>query len=282
MASIVHPRSARARVMAVLKAYIDESGFGGPTFALCGFVATEAQWKNVEDGWQKLLDHPCRYEIETKEPITPSVLEVICRPLEYLHAKSMDGMGEGRFRRIGQLNRTHLIDSSIRIIVESGIVGVGTGVVISAFEKLSDEAKKVARSPYLMCMRYILAEMARKSQMFVGEDEDIAYIFEDQAVWELKAHELYAELRTEFQQEYRMGTLAFGCKRKFKPLQVADRLAYETFQHFSDPIHDRPHWMKFVKHPLISGNYCDERGVEIINARFAGSPVPYYFSGPWS
>lgn len=253
----------------MLKAYFDESGFDGPVFTLCGFVATEELWKSLESDWKALLDRPCKYDIETKNPICPSSLAKICRPLEYLHAQEMDGMGQGRFRRIGQENRTYLIDASIDLIIKSGIVGVGTGVVIDAYNTFPDHVKEVTRSPYLMCMRYILSEVAKKSGMFIGEDEDIAYIFEDQPVWELKAHELYTGLRTEFQREYRMGTIAFGSKRKFKPLQAADRLAYETYQHFADTAGDRRNWMKIVNHPLISGNYCNEEGIKKIVESFS-------------
>lgn len=271
MASIVHPPEAVRRVMAVLKAYFDESGFDGPVFTLCGFVATEELWGKFDCDWKALLKNPCKHEIRTKIPIKPSVLAQICRPLDYLHAEEMESMGDGRFRRIGQQNRTYLIDESINLIIKSGIVGVGSGVIIPEYDKLSDEVKKAVGSPYLLCMRYVLAEIAKQASMFVGETEDIAYVFEDQFIWELKAHALFAELRQSFEQEYRMGSIAFGSKKKFTPLQAADRLAYETFRHFSERSTNRRHWHRFVEHPLITGKYCDEQGVaglaEVLNIK---------------
>ena len=261
MASIVHAPEAMSRVMAVLKAYFD-----GPVFTLCGFVATEKVWSNFDRDWKELLKNPCKYEIQTKIPIKAPVLSRICRPLDCLHANKMEGIGHGRFHRIGQENRTYLINESINLILKSGIVGVGTGVIIPEYDKLSDAVKQALGSPYLLCMRYILAEVARRAAMILGETEDIAYIFEDQYVWELKAHALFAELRQSFAKEYRMGSIAFGPKEKFTPLQAADRLAYETFKHFSDRSKNRRHWHRFEEHPLISGEYCNEQGI----ARLAG------------
>lgn len=281
MASIVHPPEAVRRVMAVFKAYFDESGFAGPVFTLCGFVATEELWSKFDCDWKHLLRNPCEHEIETKVPIEPIALSKICRPLEYLHAQEMDGMGKGRFRRIGQKNRTHLIGRSVDVILNSGVVGVGTGIVKADYDKLSAPVRKALGSPYLLCMRYVLAEVANQAEMFLGETEDIAYIFEwaeslkgslvDQFKWEMKAHELFVELRSVFKKQYRMGTITFGPKKDFTPLQAADRLAYETFQHFVDRSTNRRHWHRLVEHPLITGKYCDEQGVaglaEVLNIK---------------
>ena len=243
----------------MLKAYFDESGFDGPVFTLCGFLAPQEEWsKTFEPEWSRLLNNPCKHEPDAREELIPE----ICRPLSFLHAVDMENMGQGRFRRIGQKNRDYLIVDSVTVILDSGIVGVGTGVVIEAFNKLPEAAKDRLGSPYLMCMRYILAEVAKRAEMFIGHSgEKIAYVFDNHPKWSIEAHVLYNSLQTQFEEEYRMGTVAFGKKEDFMPLQAADRLAYETYKHFADRSVDRPQWIRLVKHPLICGKYCDENGL---------------------
>ena len=252
---------AKRRVMTVLKAYFDESGFEGPVFTLCGYVAPEDEWKSLESEWDKLLATPCLHEIPTRRPLSESVLSKLCAPLPYLHAWEMEGLGKKRFRRIGQRNRDYLIDSSVGIITRSRIIGIGSGVVMDAYDRLPDEVKTFTGGPYLMCVRYIVSETARLSKMFLGggdANEKIAYVFENQKTWEIEVHKLYAELKADYEQEYKMGTIAFGSKVDFTPLQAADRLAYETFKHFSEPHTDRVHWNRFLAWPQHYGKYCSE------------------------
>ncbi len=150
----------------------------------------------------------------------------------------------------------------MKVILDSGIVGIGTGVIIAGYDTLPDATKAITGSPYLMCMRYILQEVAKHASMFMGETEDIAYIFENQPVWEIKAHQLFAGLREQHQKDFRMGTIAFGSKEKFRPLQAADRFAFEFYQHFVDRTTERQNWIDIVRHPLFFGKYCDENGID--------------------
>jgi Protein of unknown function (DUF3800) len=244
----------------VLKAYFDESE-SGPVFVLAGFVATGDMWEKFDKSWGKLLNRPCKFE----PPCEPDDRDMVCAPLAYLHAVDMEGMGRKRFRRLGDNNRKHLIEASVTTILDSGIVGIGTGVVMSAYEKLPKELRKRLISPYHLCMRFALGYSAEQAKIFIGEDDqDIAYIFEDKKNWELTAHEVYASLRPAFQKQYRMGTLAFGSKERYKPLQAADRLAYETYHHFTEEP-DRPMWNRLVASGRMFGRYCDESGVRNLN-----------------
>ncbi len=222
MASVVHGRLAPTRTMAVLKAYFDESGFEGPVFTLCGFVATEAQWEKFDEQWRKLLASPCCFEVSN---LKAHAAAKVCAPLDYLHAQEMEKLGVGRFRRIGQRNRNYLIRGSVDLILSSGILGVASGVVIKDYkEHLSERGKKLVVSPYLLCMQWAIMEISRMSAAFMGETENIAYVFERQEVWAQEAHRLFDDLRKDYQDKYRMGTLTFADKHEFTPLQAADVL----------------------------------------------------------
>jgi hypothetical protein len=64
MAAMLHPPSARSRVIVTLRAYFDESGthWSGPNacdvFVLCGYVGTESLWddKTPNSFWGKWND----------------------------------------------------------------------------------------------------------------------------------------------------------------------------------------------------------------------------------
>jgi len=103
MVSIVHAPSSHRKVTALLKAYFDESGFEGPLFTLCGYVAPRDVWETFDGQWQALLQKPCIYPVES------IYADSICKPLEYLHAQEMEGLGSGRFRQLGHHKRYYLI-----------------------------------------------------------------------------------------------------------------------------------------------------------------------------
>jgi hypothetical protein len=101
--------------------------------------------------------------------------------------------------------------------------------------------------------------------MFLGRDpkEDIAYIFEESPKWELKLHALWLQLRKHYRKEYRMGTLTFSPKGKFRPLDAADRLAYETWRHLKEPNVQRSEWKRLTENPhQHHGKYCSTFDLE--------------------
>ena len=140
-------------------------------------------------------------------------------------------------------------------------MGVCAGVDVAAHAQLPENSRERCGAPFLMCMRYILAKVAEKSPLFIGEAGDIDYVFEEQPIWEKEARILYGSLGKEFGTKYRMGKISFGSKKDNLPLQAADRLVYETYNHFAKREIDSPVWRQFVGHPLIFGQYCDENGV---------------------
>jgi hypothetical protein len=259
MASIVHPRDSAQKVMAVIEAYFDESGFSEDAFALCGYVAPKDEWKNgFERQWSKLLAKPCKHQVQSRQA------EAICSPLDYLHATEMEGMGKGKFRSLGSRNRRYLIDSSIGIVKRSGIVGIGSAVLKASYEKLDDPSREIVGNAYLMCFQFILSEVARTSEMFLGPtSENIAYIFERSPMWAPVLLEMWNRIYDTpgLRKKHRMGTLTFADKREFMPLQAADRLAFETKKHFTNPV-ERPEWRALTDWPQHHGRYFNDEGME--------------------
>src|ERR1035437_6099093 len=108
----------------------------------------------------------------------------------------MEGMGKGRFRGIGQKNRNHLIRSSVTTIINSGVIGIGLAIQLSAYEDIEDAAKAILGDPYYVCFQAVIVEAAIQSKMFLGENphENIAFVFERNPIWELRLHEMYQRM----------------------------------------------------------------------------------------
>jgi len=258
MASVVHPKSAVRKVMAVIEAYYDESGFGEKAFSLCGYVGPASEWKDgFEKKWSKLLSKPCEHEVQSQHS------NAICRPLPYLHATEMEGLGKKRFRSIGSRNRQYLIDSSIGIIRRSGVIGIGSAVIKSSYEKLDAHTKDVVGTEYELCFQFILSETARMSETFLGQSsEDIAYIFEFSPRWSPLLFQMWNKIYVvpNLRKKYRMGTFTSAPKEKFGALQAADRLAFETFKRFTDPA-ERSEWKALTDWPQHHGRYFNDEGI---------------------
>lgn len=163
--------------MAVLKAYFDEAGSSGDTsgfFVVSGYVAPESEWENFDKKWDRLLKKPCHFPVQTRRA------DYVCRPLDYLHAVEMEGLGKGRFRRLGQRNRDYLINGSVTAIITSGLIGIGYGVQLNTYSTLGSPARAVIGDPYFLLFQSVIIETAEQAQMFLGEDskENIAFIFE--------------------------------------------------------------------------------------------------------
>lgn len=242
MARLVHPSSAAGRVLAVLEAYFDESGLHSPVaFAMAGYVGGEREWRRFEKRWDALLQNPLRYP---NPDLSASRAAKVGAPLKYLHATEMEGLGSGRFRQLGQKNRDYLKAASVNIVLSSGLVGIAAAVVLPDYELLDENVKSQIHDPYLLCFQFIVTQVAKKAKIFFGDDsENIAYVFEQQPVWQAKATHLWnSAVEQGYKSKYRMGSVAFGDKRDFSPLQAADRQAFETFKHFEAPSVPREIW----------------------------------------
>jgi|SRR5580658_9737746 hypothetical protein len=271
MDAIVHPYRALRKMTCVIVAYFDETGTctnKTGLFILCGYIAPSAEWeRDFEPKWRALLDHPCRHSVDTKN------VEHVCRPLDYLHAKEMEGLGNRRFRRIGQRNRDYLVNASVTAISSSGIIGVASYVSLDAYWALDEKPRTIIGNPYELCFQHLVIQAAKKAQAFLGEDksENIAYVFERNPRWEVLIHSMYSKLLAEGAgPKYRMGTLTFAEKREFIPLQAADRLAYETYKYVAE-LERRPQFQRLMEWPQQHGGCFDERGFGLLVAELIQS-----------
>lgn len=248
----------------MLRAYFDESGLQGAAtaFVLAGYLAPDDEWdKKFEQRWGKLLSHPCYH------PIFVPNAGVICRPLEYIRATELEGVGMGRFRRIGQRNRDYLKNAAADCVIDCGLIAIGAGVLMQPYNKLiTGKIREISGTPYELCFQKVVLDVFNRAPMFLGQDpnEGIAYTFDRHPRFQKLIDNLWVKCEQQgYTKKYRMGSrAAFEDKTNCKPLQAADHLAYETYHLLSGLKEKRPILDKFMnKWPQLQGQYFDEAGL---------------------
>lgn len=254
-AGLLHPPSAKKRVVVALRAYFDESGthWSRPdrdspasgscdTFVLCGYIGTEALWDDRT---------PSSFEAKWNEVMHG-------KPF---HAKEMESNPQGPDvkRALANLVRTQ------------GVIGVGGAIHIPSYNKhllpLIQQLKQ-ENNPYLFLFADVIAQAVKCSEMFVGEsnDEPIGFVFASHKKWSIEALQFYNQVKddpeTPKDVQRRMGAIAFEDMENFIPLQVADHLAFETYHAMNDPPEARRPAMRLLMDwDQNHGSYYHELGI---------------------
>lgn len=250
MAGMLHPPSARAKVIVTLRAYFDESGthWGGTlacdVFVLSGYLATESLWD----------DH------------TPTSFSAKWTDVMHgkpFHAKEMESNPQGPEVKLALAN----------LVKKSGIIGVIGGIHIPSYKRLllpHIQRLSGTDNPYLFLFADVIAQAATSAAMFIGEDqnEPIGFVFARHELWSLQAHKFYQELErgrdTPEDVRLRLGSIAFGDMARFIPLQAADHLAFETYHQMNDPPGTSRPAMNILMDQVRGqnhGTYYDEKGI---------------------
>jgi hypothetical protein len=144
---------------------------------------------------------------------------------------------------------------------------------LDVYDKLPPKAKEVIGDPYLMCLQHVVIEVSAHAKMFLDEDpkEKIAYVFERNPSWTAKLLDMWNRMVGAGQDKlYRMGTITFGEKKEFIPLQVADRLAFESYKHFVEK-ERRPVFNRLIDRPQHFGRYFNQEGMDLFVAELKRS-----------
>lgn len=244
-----------------LIAYFDESGThtGGPNaakvFVLCGYIAPKDVWeKQFAPRWSDMLQS---YELPDKpDP-------------RYFHATELEDGGYP-YNRLTARQQESLKTDAVKIATSCGIIGIGGGVEIEPYQRLMApyvQRGLTFKDPYIFLFSDVLLEAIDQSVKFLGEspDEKIAFFFEENPPWELRAHKMFSLMKQdeEWPRRNRLGTVAFEEKKANHTLQVADNLAYETFRLLNDRTKvRRPAMNLFMDSwPQNEGRLYDERGL---------------------
>ncbi|HET9184020.1 MAG TPA: hypothetical protein VFP59_17970 [Candidatus Angelobacter sp.] len=249
MAGMLHPPSAKSRVIVSLRAYFDESGthWSGPNacdvFVLCGYLGTESLWddRTPTSFWSKWTD------VMHGKPF---------------HATEMESNPQGPIVKPMLAN----------VVRKSGVIGIGGGIHIPSYNRLllpHIQKQKGVDNPYLFLFADVICEAVRSSAMFIGEDqsEPIGFVFASHKKWSIEAHEMYDKLKqdpeTPDDVRCRMGPVAFDDMEKFIPLQASDHLAFETYHLMNDPPGtSRPTMNILTNWQQNNGRFYNEHGIQ--------------------
>jgi hypothetical protein len=197
----------------VIRAFCDESYDGqSRIYTIGGFVARDKEWASVSKRFK---------------------LRCLKNAIECYHAADCEGR-YGDFSRLSkdqviQLN-TELIDEMLKV----RLVGFATSVILEDYFTVaasSERAKRIlGASPYFLAMQMFLVSVC-------GEIRDnrpnyrVAFIFDQHEQFGQRARQLYEVVKQKNPNTAPcMGTLTYADKRRFVPLQIADKFAYEAMK----------------------------------------------------
>lgn len=217
-------------------------------YTIAGFVGRDREWDRVSRRWKNRC-------IDSK--------------LDFYHATDV----EGRYGRFSHLSRDDVIALNtdlITIISESQLVGWATSVVIEDFIAVCSVDLKRKRilgpSPYFLAMQTFLVSLCMRIHDEIANYR-VAFVFEEQEEFSGRAKRLYDQVKVKNPTAAKyMGTLTYADKKRFVPLQIADKLAYEAMKNLLNLRHDSRRRERIalsrLKGRISSLNYLDKSFLE--------------------
>jgi len=209
-------------LMAMLTVYCDDSG-NSRVAAVAGYLGTALQWKRFCPEWKRALD---------KENI-----QVMHRTnLETWHGEFTEDKGWNPTRRTAFVKRLH------PIIKHRTYTGVGTSVLLADFETtMPDWVKTLFGGPYGWCAHECIVAMRVWSDRH-RQSDPIEWVFEQGTRGTHEIGLMFEGLceNPAWRQQYRLKPNGWSFKPKsLRPLQSADRVAYELYKHTENRILDK-------------------------------------------
>jgi hypothetical protein len=223
ISGLVYPPCMKGpRHLAVIRCYCDESYDGqSRTYSIAGFVGRDKEWQRLSRCWKN---------------------RCLKSGVHVYHSADLEGRHGDSYSHLSPADVKELNTDLISEIVNSKIIGWGTSLIIEDFLAVaasSERAKKVlGPSPYFLVMQVFLVTLCAK----VLEDKPnyrIAFIFDQQEEFSGRVKQMYDGVKDRNPNAATcMGTLTYADKKKFIPLQVADKLAYEVMKNMLNIRHD--------------------------------------------
>lgn len=217
VADVAYPDGFKGpRYLALIKVFGDES-YDGETrvYSVAVFMAPSQVWKKVTRDWART----CRLN-----------------GVPYYYAADCEG-GFGNFKHLCQPQRKELNTLMIdHLVKHRELAGIGITVYADAYQELMNErpeetTKYLGDSPYYFAMQIAVQLAAKGATEELGEGYRLAFVFEENEEVSGTAKKIYDQIKVKNPQIADcMGTLTYAPKEKFVPLQVADKLVYETMK----------------------------------------------------
>lgn len=205
--------SPEGRFLAVLTAYIDESGTHDTSraFSMAGYIAHSDAWEHFAVEWQKALDD---FEID------------------FFHMAEYES-GLGQFEGWSPELKIERLGRLIRIINDHAIASFATAILLTDYNAvITPEADKFMGGPYGLAATLNMMSLSETLNL-TGAEGSIRYVYESGAVGAGQVLQVFNENEADpaRKADLRLLSIGFENKRQFLPLQAADILAYEHHKH---------------------------------------------------
>lgn len=218
-ARVIHPRSAKHKVVAVLVAYFDESGFnpGSYQFLVGGAIGKVQDWDRLEPLWEARLQQD---------------------NVKVFHA-SHCVINKGEFGDIQHWTRTRqqwLFGDLGRIMASCNLSIIGANVWASLwntmfpYDMVGKPGLVPEASPYNYCIAACMSQAVEWSRLYADE-EPVALVFAIQDQYQGAAKEIIDLYEWEINKlNNKVASVSFSTPERLIPLQTADYAVYFFYQ----------------------------------------------------
>ncbi|MCA1568607.1 MAG: DUF3800 domain-containing protein [Acidobacteria bacterium] len=253
LASAAFPSSDRSKHMAMITAFLDETGDAADpaqhVVGMGGLIGLEADWKVFQDRWRQAL-------AEAKVPRYKDAAEPFFHMREF---KSCQATFKGWESK--EAERNELYDNLLAIMETSRVVPFGAAMPLSAWRKLTDQQQSYHLNPYFFtaqfCIYRILSLTHDRPPV-----EKVASVFSEKYKVKKRIGELFDLFREiDPNVKARIEDPIFRDMRPLPPLQGADVVAYllnhECRRQQSSP--DEPQGEDYLRLVKAQAKYVDNQ-----------------------
>jgi hypothetical protein len=192
-------------------AFFDESGTHGDSgvFAIAGYVAAQEDWIKFETDWKRELRRA---------------------GISYFHMVEYENR-RGTFATWSNKKRREVLGDLLRVIKAHALIGLAACVVVADFERVFRPALPAGhpyRDPYIFCLQVGMERIAHHFGPYLPQSEKVACVFEERNKVAYSAARHYEAVKGHNEWGTLFGSISFGGKRDYVPLQAADVIAYES------------------------------------------------------
>jgi hypothetical protein len=212
------------RIFVGLVAFADETGThdatgqqrGAEVAGVMGYVSRQEDWEHFNDEWQSVLN--------------PNGVEVF-HMSEFVDKLNGPKDPDWPYHGWDDTRRDSFIRALIGVALDHAWFAVGGFLNVRDYDTVSPDWLKIDNDhPYYFCFQLffdaLLPLIEQTSEPQLPPEEQIAFFFDQHRQFEDQATKAFHLIKALRDTKDRFGTISFATKRKYKPLQAADMLAY--------------------------------------------------------
>jgi len=218
-AAVCLPPGRRDGCLCMLAAYFDDSGTHGTSkvVVLGGVFGNQFQWEYFSELWKRKLDNPC-----------PGKL-----PLRRFHMTDCQN-SQHEFAGWKRHETDFLVRELGQIVLKCGLWGYAAAVSRADWDDLiTGDVRRMIGDAEGFCIRNVYIRTLRWARQF-GGDKNIAFVFDSRPHREkenTRVFDIFQWFQDNQQQNPQLVSATFASSYKILPLQAADLVAWEFYQH---------------------------------------------------